>query len=122
MDRSKVPLLSTKIFQITKKVSAVPCQPYPPPYDSFFFFKYLLYMFAGVYQHVTGKALGGHAIRILGWGKENGVDYWLVANSWNTDWGNNGLFKILRGSNHCGIENEITAGLPAESATISYVG
>lgn len=38
---------------------------------------------SGVYQHVTGKALGGHAIRILGWGVENGTKYWLVANSWN---------------------------------------
>lgn len=66
----------------------------------------------GVYQHVHGKALGGHAIRILGWGTENNVDYWLIANSWNTDWGNNGFFKILRGSDHCGIESEISAGLP----------
>ena len=34
--------------------------------------------------------LGGHAIRILGWGTENGTPYWLVANSWNTDWGDKG--------------------------------
>lgn len=66
----------------------------------------------GVYQHVTGKVLGGHAIRILGWGEENGVKYWLIANSWNTDWGNNGFFKILRGENHCGIEDSIASGLP----------
>lgn len=30
----------------------------------------------GVYQHVSGRALGGHAIRILGWGVENGTPYW----------------------------------------------
>ena len=30
----------------------------------------------GVYQHVVGHPLGGHAIRILGWGTENGVPYW----------------------------------------------
>lgn len=34
--------------------------------------------------------MGGHAIRILGWGVENEVPYWLVANSWNVDWGDNG--------------------------------
>lgn len=67
---------------------------------------------SGVYQHVTGKMLGGHAIRILGWGVEDDTPYWLIANSWNTDWGNNGYFKILRGSNHLGIEAEISAGLP----------
>lgn len=45
---------------------------------------------AGVYQHVSGEQVGGHAIRILGWGVENNTPYWLVANSWNTDWGENG--------------------------------
>lgn len=68
---------------------------------------------SGVYQHVTGQALGGHAIRILGWGVENDIPYWLIANSWNSDWGDNGYFKILRGQDHCGIESMITAGLPA---------
>lgn len=68
--------------------------------------------FAGVYQHVTGAFLGGHAIRIFGWGEEKGNPFWLVANSWNSDWGDNGTFKILRGSDQCGIENSIVAGLP----------
>uniref|UniRef100_G1TBY1 Cathepsin B n=1 Tax=Oryctolagus cuniculus TaxID=9986 RepID=G1TBY1_RABIT len=55
---------------------------------------FLMYK-SGVYQHTTGDIMGGHAIRILGWGEENGVPYWLVANSWNTDWGDKGFFKIL---------------------------
>ncbi|XP_051831936.1 cathepsin B isoform X2 [Antechinus flavipes] len=67
---------------------------------------------SGVYQHVTGDMLGGHAIRVLGWGVENGIPYWLAANSWNTDWGDNGFFKILRGKDHCGIESEMVAGIP----------
>lgn len=67
---------------------------------------------SGVYQHTTGGMLGGHAIKMLGWGVEDGVKYWLCANSWNDDWGENGFFKILRGSNHCGIETDINAGLP----------
>merc|ERR1712038_1715689 len=67
---------------------------------------------SGVYQHVKGKPLGGHAIRLLGWGEENGTPYWLVANSWNYDWGDNGTFKILRGKDHCGIESGVVAGLP----------
>lgn len=64
--------------------------------------------FLGVYKHVEGKMLGGHAIRILGWGTENNTPYWLIANSWNTDWGNNGFFKILRGQDECGIEGQIS--------------
>ena len=67
---------------------------------------------SGVYQHVSGEELGGHAIKILGWGEENGSPYWLVANSWNPNWGDGGFFKILRGSNECGIENDVVAGLP----------
>lgn len=67
---------------------------------------------SGVYHHVSGSMLGGHAIKILGWGVENGVKYWLVANSWNTSWGDNGYFKILRGSDECGIEDRVSAGVP----------
>ncbi|GBO38451.1 Cathepsin B, partial [Araneus ventricosus] len=65
-----------------------------------------------VYRHVTGQEIGLHAVRILGWGTESGTAYWLVANSWNTDWGDKGYFKILRGSDECGIEGSIVAGLP----------
>ena len=67
---------------------------------------------SGVYQHVTGQALGGHAIKLLGWGVENGVKYWLCANSWNDEWGDKGYFKIRRGSNECGIESSVNAGEP----------
>ncbi|XP_014244565.1 cathepsin B-like [Cimex lectularius] len=68
---------------------------------------------SGVYQHVHGSMLGGHAVRLIGWGTENGTPYWLVANSWNTDWGDKGLFKILRGQNECDFESDICFGEPA---------
>lgn len=104
-----------------------------------------LNVIAGVYQHVTGEMLGGHAIKILGWGEENGTPYWLAANSWNGDWGDkgtsqpscsyipsdsrdtiwqvlplnhilclflSGFFKIKRGTDECGIESEMVAGIP----------
>ena len=36
------------------------------------------HMITGVYQHKSGHYLGGHAIKILGWGVENGTStpYW----------------------------------------------
>lgn len=33
----------------------------------------------GIYHHVVGTAAGGHAVKIVGWGIENGVKYWRVA-------------------------------------------
>lgn len=59
---------------------------------------------SGVYKHTSGSLEGGHAIKILGWGVENGEDYWIVANSWSAAWGMDGFFYILKGVNECGIE------------------
>ncbi|KAK0040433.1 cathepsin B [Biomphalaria pfeifferi] len=66
----------------------------------------------GVYRHTTGSYEGGHAVKIIGYGTESGQDYWLVANSWNEDWGDKGFFKIAKGKDECGIESSIVAGDP----------
>ncbi|KHJ87602.1 hypothetical protein OESDEN_12622 [Oesophagostomum dentatum] len=50
----------------------------------------------GIYVHTGGKSYGLQPVRIIGWGEENGVLYWLVANSWNTDWGENGTYIFDR--------------------------
>ncbi|CAG9824788.1 unnamed protein product [Phaedon cochleariae] len=67
---------------------------------------------SGVYQETSFDYIGKHAVRVIGWGEENNVPYWLVANSWNEDWGDKGIFKIRRGTDECRIEKEISAGLP----------
>jgi cathepsin B len=69
-----------------------------------------LYYTSGVYVHTWGQEVGGHAIKIIGWGVENNVDYWLCVNSWNDTWGDQGLFKIKKGVNECGIESDVSAG------------
>jgi len=67
----------------------------------------------GVYQHVTGGYLGIHAVKVLGWGvTEDGIKYWLLANSWGENWGEKGFFKIIRGKNDCGIESAADTGIP----------
>jgi cathepsin B len=88
-------------------------------YKSFMSYK------SGVYQKHFYELLpeGGHAVKIVGWGKESGregsTDYWLVANSWGPGWGLDGFFKIKRGSDHCGIESRGPpyAGMPAVSGS-----
>jgi len=66
----------------------------------------------GIYSHVTGKFGGGHAVKFVGWGVENGQKYWKVANSWNPYWGEDGYFRIKRGKNECGIEDGVTFSSP----------
>lgn len=53
----------------------------------------------------SGKLLGGHAVEIVDYGTENGLDYWVVKNSWGVeDFGEKGYFRIRRGRDDFYIE------------------
>ncbi|KZC09063.1 PREDICTED: uncharacterized peptidase C1-like protein F26E4.3 [Dufourea novaeangliae] len=68
---------------------------------------------SGVYRHLESAELhdsGYHSVRIIGWGEESSrhypsVKYWLVVNSWGRQWGEDGLFRIQKGTNECEIES-----------------
>jgi cathepsin B len=68
-------------------------------YEDFYHYK------SGVYVHKTGGVVGGHAVKIIGYGHEDGMDYWLIANSWGGSWGMEGYFKIEQGD--CGINDAV---------------
>jgi cathepsin B len=52
---------------------------------------------SGIYKHTTGHFAGGHSVKIIGWGIEGTEKFWIVANSWDYSWGENGLFRIAFG-------------------------
>jgi len=67
----------------------------------------------GVYYHsqlsdqFNPFELTNHAVLLVGYGTDDttGEDYWLVKNSWGTQWGEDGFFRIRRGVDECGIES-----------------
>ena len=62
--------------------------------------------------------LGGHAVTIIGWGTENNTDYWTVQNTWGSSWGEQGYFRIVRGVNAIGMEDQAVSAsvvVPAEA-------
>lgn len=67
---------------------------------------------SGVYYHVSGDQLGGHAVKLIGYGTDeaSGLEYWLCQNSWSQRWGDDGYFKIKIGD--CGSNGQIYACTP----------
>ena len=59
-----------------------------------------------------GEVISGHAIEITGWGVEKGIPYWQIKNSFGKSWGDGGYFKMIRGKNSCGIEENVISGVP----------
>ncbi|MBU2574434.1 MAG: C1 family peptidase [Elusimicrobia bacterium] len=55
-------------------------------YEDFMHYK------SGIYSYTTGKKLGGHAVLLVGY--NDAEQYFIVKNSWNTKWGEEGYFNI----------------------------
>ncbi|KAF2360563.1 Peptidase C1A papain C-terminal [Trinorchestia longiramus] len=80
--------------------------------QDFFTYRSGVYVSSGLSDQYV---IGHHSVRLIGWGEEYStydsqpVKFWLAANSWGEDWGERGLFRIRRGVNESGIEENILA-------------
>ncbi|XP_052200723.1 cysteine proteinase mucunain-like [Diospyros lotus] len=63
---------------------------------------------------------GEHSVAVVGYGTENGADYWLLKNSWGANWGEGGYIRIERnvgGAGKCGIATEPSYPLKSPNPT-----
>jgi len=73
-------------------------------YEDFMLYK------SGIYTYTTGKKLGGHAVLLVGY--NDAEQYFIVKNSWDTTWGENGFFRIA----YSEMDTDVNFGL----STIAY--
>ncbi|KAK1805072.1 hypothetical protein P4O66_019433, partial [Electrophorus voltai] len=104
--------LSSHEKEIMKEImNNGPVQAILEVHEDFFIYKSGIYRHTDINVHKASqyRKHGTHSVRITGWGEEKDYNgktrkYWIAANSWGKNWGEDGYFRIARGENECEIE------------------
>ena len=52
-----------------------------------------------------------HAVLLVGYGLEDGVEYWIIKNSWGILWGEDGYVRLERGTGACGVNTSVSTSI-----------
>ena len=61
---------------------------------------------SGIFDSASCGTRLDHATLVVGYGEENGKEFWIMKNSWGTGWGEEGYMRlaIQEGDGVCGIQ------------------
>lgn len=66
----------------------------------------------GIFSEVKADPQINHEVAVVGWGVENGTEYWFMRNSWGTYWGENGFARVMMHKNNLALETDCDWGVP----------
>jgi len=64
---------------------------------------------SGIFTYADCGTTNDHSVNVVGWGKEDNIEYWIMRNSWSTSWGEQGYMRlqIVDGPGLCGIQQDL---------------
>jgi len=52
-----------------------------------------------------------HCVQLVGYDMTQSIPFWIIRNSWGTDWGENGYIRLQYGQDACGCADEATSAI-----------
>ncbi|XP_046564636.1 procathepsin L-like [Haliotis rubra] len=64
---------------------------------------------SGIYNDTDcNKTVINHAMQVVGYGEEDGQEFWICKNTWGPKWGEDGYVRMKKGLDICGIESHVS--------------